>query len=57
MKAGDAECDDYRAGLRKAAPIPVAGTDQEAAEATVAKIDAEYDLARIKTLIANDGWA
>jgi predicted secreted protein len=57
MKSGAAESDDYMAGFRKADPIPVDGTDQEAAEATVAKIDAEYDLERIKTLIANDGWA
>jgi lysine/ornithine N-monooxygenase len=57
MKSGAAESDDYMAGFRKADPVPVAGTDQEAAEAMVAKIDAEFDLERIKTLIANDGWA
>lgn len=57
MKSGAAESDAYLEGFRKADPIPVDGTDQEAAEATVARIEAEYDLARIKTLIANDGWA
>ena len=57
MKSGAAESDDYMAGFRKADPIPVAGTDQEAAEATVAKIDTDYDQDRLKTLIANDGWA
>ena len=57
MKSGAAESDDYMAGFRKADPIPVDGTDQEAAEATVARIVAEYDQERIKTLIANDGWA
>ncbi len=57
MKSGAAESDDYMSGFRKAAPFPVDGSDQEAAEATVAKIDADYDLERIKTLIANDGWA
>ena len=57
MKSGAAESDDYMSGFRKAAPIPVDGSDQEAAEATVSKIDADYDLERIKTLIANDGWA
>ena len=56
MKSGAAESDDYIEGFRKAAPVPVDGTDQEAAEAMVAKIDAEFDLERIKTLIANDGW-
>jgi hypothetical protein len=57
MKSGAAESDDYMAGFRKADAIPVDGTDQEAAEATVARIVAEYDQERIKTLIANDGWA
>ena len=57
MKSGAAESDDYMAGFRKADPIPVEGTDQEAAEATVVKIDTEYDQDRLKTLIANDGWA
>ncbi len=57
MKSGAAESDDYMDGFRKAAPIPVEGSDQEAAAATVAKIDAEYDLERIKVLISNDGWA
>lgn len=57
MKSGAAESDDYMAGFRKADPISVAGTDQEAAEATVARIVAEFDQERIKTLIANDGWA
>jgi hypothetical protein len=57
MKSGAAESDAYLEGFRKADPIPVDGTDQEAAEATVARIEAQYDLERIKTLIANDGWA
>ncbi|MCK0094649.1 virulence factor [Yoonia sp. F2084L] len=57
MKSGAAESDEYMAGFRKADPIPVDGDDREAAEATVAKIDTDYDLERIKTLIANDGWA
>ena len=57
MKSGAAESDDYMAGFRKADPIPVDGSDQDAAAATVANIDAEYDQERIKTLIANDGWA
>ena len=57
MKAGAAESDDYMAGFRKADPIPVDGTDQDAAAATVARIETEYDQDRIKALIANDGWA
>ncbi|WP_333714436.1 virulence factor [Yoonia sp.] len=57
MKSGAAQSDDYMSGFRKADPIPVAGTDQEAAETTVARIDADYDQDRLKALIANDGWA
>jgi hypothetical protein len=57
MKSGAAQSDDYMAGFRKADPVPVEGTDQEAAAATVANIDAEYDQDRLKALIANDGWA
>lgn len=57
MKSGAAESDEYMSGFRKADPIPGEGTDLEAAEAAVAKIDAEYDQERIKTLITNDGWA
>ena len=57
MKSGAAESDDYMAGFRKADPISVDGSDQEAAAATVARLDTEYDQSRIKTLIANDGWA
>lgn len=57
MKSGAAQSDEYMAGFRKADPIPGEGTDAEAAAAAAAKIDADYDQERIKTLIANDGWA
>ena len=56
MKSGAAESDDYMAGFRKAHPYSTGGTDAEAATAAVARIEAEYDQERIKTLIANDGW-
>lgn len=57
MKSGAAESDDYMAGFRKADPIAVDGTETEAADATVTRLDTQYDQDRIKTLIANDGWA
>ena len=57
MKSGAAESDAYLEGFRKADPIPVEGSDQDAAAATVAKIEADYHQDRIKVLIANDGWA
>lgn len=56
MKSGAAESDDYLAGFRKAAPYPAEGTDAEAAAAEAARIDAEYNQERLKTLISNDGW-
>ena len=57
MKSGAAETDDYLAEWRKAAPYPVEGDAGEIAQAEAARIDAEYDQDRIKTLIANDGRA
>jgi len=57
MKSGAAESDAYLEGFRKAKPVAVEGTDADVAAAEVARIDAEYDLDKIKTLIANDGWA
>ncbi len=57
MKSGAAESDEYLSGFRKADPIPGEGTDAQAAQAAATKIDTDYDQDRIKTLIANDGWA
>ena len=57
MRTGAAGTDAYLAEWRKAAPVEVAGEDTTVAEAEAARIDAEYDSERLKTLIANDGWA
>ena len=57
MKIGAADTDAYLAEWRKGDPYPVDGDAQAAADAEAARIDAEYDQARIKALIANDGWA
>jgi len=57
MKIGAADTDAYLAEWRKAAPYSVEGDASEVAEAEAARLDAEYDQARIKALIANDGWA
>ncbi len=57
MKIGARESDAYLAEWRKAAPVTVEGDDETVASAEAARIEAEYDLERIKTLIANDGWA
>lgn len=57
MKSGAAESDAYLEGFRKAAPYTVDGEDSDVAASEAARIDAEYDLEKIKALIANDGWA
>ena len=57
MKVGAQDTDAYLAEWRKADPYPVEGDAAEVVEAEVARLDAEYDQERIKTLIANDGWA
>ena len=57
MKTGAAETDAYLAEWRKAAPYTVDGDAEEVVDAEAARLDAEYDQARIKQLIDNDGWA
>ena len=57
MKTGAAGTDEYLAEWRKADPYPVEGDPGAVLDAEVARLQAEYDQERIKTLIANDGWA
>ena len=57
MKCGAAETEAYLEGFRKADPYPVEGDQADVAAAEAARIDAEYDQEKLKTLIANDGWA
>ena len=57
MKIGAKDSDAYLSEWRKASPYEVAGDPNEVASREAARIDAEYDQARIKTLIDNDGWA
>ena len=57
MKVGAADTDAYLAEWRKAAPYEVEGTPEAIVESEAARLDAEYDVERIKALIANDGWA
>ncbi len=57
MKVGAKEDDAYLAEWRKAGPTSVDGeSDQAVAEAEASRLETEFDLDRIKTLIANDGW-
>ncbi len=55
MKVGAKDSDAYLSDWRKADPYEVDGDQAEVAASEAARLDAEYDLARIKQLIANDG--
>ncbi|NNK78723.1 MAG: hypothetical protein HKP40_08435 [Litoreibacter sp.] len=55
MKVGARDTDAYLADWRKAPPYSVEGDAQEVAKAEAARLDADYDVEKIKALIANDG--
>ncbi|MCL3882724.1 virulence factor [Marivita sp. GX14005] len=57
MKIGASDTDSYLAEWRKAPPYAVDGDAQEICAAEVARIEAEYDKARLIALIENEGWA
>ncbi|WP_172295711.1 virulence factor [Pseudoruegeria sp. HB172150] len=57
MKAGARDTDAYLAEWRKGEPYEVEGADADVAASEIARLDAEYDAARLKALIDNDGWA
>ena len=57
MKVGARDTDAYLSEWRKAEPYSVDGEPSEIAAAEIARLDAEYDMDRLKQLIANDGWA
>ncbi|MEX0307653.1 MAG: virulence factor [Ruegeria sp.] len=57
MKVNAKDSDAYLAEWRKAEPFAVDGDPSEIAEAEALRLETEYDQDRIKTLIANDGWA
>lgn len=57
MKVGARDTDSYLAEWRKAAPYEVEGDQDDIAKAEAARLEAEYDTARLKALIDADGWA
>ena len=57
MKIGAKDDDAYLAEWREADGGPVDGDAQEVANATAARLEADYDAEMIRTLIANEGWA
>ncbi|MCX7559765.1 virulence factor [Sulfitobacter sp. F26204] len=57
MRIGAADSDAYMADWRKADAYTVEGDADAIADAEVLRIDTEYDKARLKTLIDNEGRA
>ncbi|PJE33601.1 hypothetical protein PSM7751_03966 [Pseudooceanicola marinus] len=57
MASGAAGTDDYLAEWRKGDPQEVDGDPQQVADDAIARLDADYDQDRLKTLIANGGRA
>lgn len=57
MKIGARDADAYLAEWRKAAPYEVEGEQEDVARAEAARLDAEFDTARLKALIDAEGWA
>lgn len=55
MKIGAKDADAYLAEWRKAAPYPVEGEAADVVAAEAARLEAEYDQARLKALIDNEG--
>lgn len=57
MKVGARDTDAYLSEWRKSDPVEVEGDPEVLAAAEADRIDVEFDAARIKQLIANNGWA
>ena len=57
MKIGAKDADAYMAEWRKAPPVTVEGEPDAVAAAEAARLEAEFDAARLKALINADGWA
>ena len=57
MKVGARDTDSYLAEWRRAAPYEVEGDQDDIAKAEAARLEAEYDTARLKALIDAEGWA
>ncbi|MEX0311073.1 MAG: virulence factor [Tateyamaria sp.] len=57
MKVNAKDADAYLAEWRKADPYTVDGDPDDVAEAEAVRLETEYDQARIKALIDNEGWA
>ena len=57
MQSGASGTDAYLAEWRRAAPFATDGEPAEIAAAEAARLEAEYDMPRLRDLIANGGHA
>lgn len=57
MKVGARDTDSYLAEWRKALLHEVEGDQEEIARLEAARLEAEFDTARLKALIDAEGWA
>lgn len=57
MKVGAKDDDAYLSEWRKAPPVEIEGDPEEIAAAEAGRLDAEFDTARLKSLIEADGWS
>ncbi len=57
MKSGARDADSYMDAWHRGEPYGVEGDAQDVAMREAARIEAEYDGAKLKALIADDGWA
>ena len=57
MKIGAKDADAYLAEWRKSAPYEVEGEQEDVARTEAARLEAEFDTARLKALIDAEGWA
>lgn len=57
MKVNAKDTDAYLAEWRKGKPYEVEGEPDAVAEAEAVRLETEFDPARIKAMIDNDGWA
>lgn len=56
MRVGARDSEAYMAEWRKDPPQEVPGEEAEAAAAEAARLEADYDAARLRALVENDGW-
>ncbi|NJM83481.1 MAG: hypothetical protein HC844_14280 [Tabrizicola sp.] len=57
MKVGARDTDSYLAEWRKAVIADLDGDPDEIAKLEAARLEAEFDAARLKALIDTEGWA